>query len=40
MCNIVLYVLMKQAQTFPQNVEAYDFRRNLVSGTSLFSVQQ
>jgi hypothetical protein len=31
---------MKQAETVPLNVEAYDFRRYLASGTSLFSVQQ
>jgi hypothetical protein len=40
MCKIVLYVLMKQAETFLWNVEAYDFRRYLASGTSLFIVQQ
>jgi len=33
-------MLMKQAETFLENVEAYDFRWYLASGTSLFSVQQ
>ena len=31
---------MKQADTYLQIVEAYDFRRYLASGTSIFSVQQ
>jgi len=30
---------MKQAETFLYNVEAYDFRQYLASGTSIFSVQ-
>ena len=40
LCKTVLYVLVTQAETYLQNVEAYDFRRYLASGTSLFSVQQ
>ena len=31
---------MKQAETFLLNVEAYDLRRYLASGTALFNVQQ
>ena len=27
LCKIVLYVLMKQAETYLLNVEAYNFRR-------------
>jgi len=33
-------MLIKQAETFLKNVEAYDFRQYLASGASLFSVQQ
>jgi len=40
MCKIVLYVLMKQAETSLLNVQAYDFRWYLASGTSIFSVEQ
>ena len=40
MCQIVLYVLMKQAETFLYNVEVYDFCTYLASGTSFFIVQQ
>ena len=27
LCKMVLYVLMKQAETYLYNVQAYDFRR-------------
>ena len=40
MYNIVYHMLMKQAETSLLNVKAYEFRRYLASGTSLFSVQQ
>jgi len=40
LCKIVLYVLMKQAETYLLTVEAYDFPRYMASGIYLFSVQQ
>jgi len=40
MCKIVLYMLMKQAETSSKNVEVHDLRQYLASGTSIFNVQE